>query len=432
MAATFDTYYINAATFNDATAIYTDATLTTDAPDGVYQFNGIHRELTSGVLGSIFSCGTCCAGCSSTYMYPIPAAKNQYHQVCSNVGESTDTAIIVKFKFTGVPVGYPLGFSAEFDNASYQGVVSNRFGWLPNKYVGDITPIGGLVSNFEGSYELDGYAWQPLTSDFVQTGVIDPITGLPAPITEVVTASDMSLTVNNPDECYLLIPKNTLSQTANVDVYHPIPPNSFPNAGGCDITIPCPTALTSYSTTNLEVSSALACSSAGSGGYPNKHFLMRVNSTSGAARVFDRVFADSSGATAITAAGYYGVLNEYSGTTAGAWINVDANGLIQAAGTCGGGGNPSLTEMIGSEMRLTLTEACNYQNQSGTNLPDQQYWHNGSGDAPTGGDIAYSDVLGTTVLPDGYYQLLREYKVIQVDSTVNGIAGEITSITTPC
>jgi hypothetical protein len=41
-------------------------------------------------------------------------------------------------------------------------------------------------------------------------------------------------------------------------------------------------------------------------------------------------------------------------------------------------------------------------------------------------------VLGQNTLANGYYQLLREYKVIQVDSTVNGIAGEITSITTPC
>lgn len=410
MAATFDTYYINAATFNDATIIYTDATLTTEAPDGVYQFNGIHREFTSGVLGSIFFCDTCCAGCSSTYMYPIPAAKDRYHQVCSNVGESTDTAIIVKFKFTGVPIGYPLGFSAEFDNASYQGVVSNRFGWLPNKYVGDSTTLVSL----EGTYTLNGFAWQPLTSAFVST----------SSVTEVVTAGDLSLTANNPDECYLLVPKTASAQTFNADVYHPIPPATFPSAGGCDITIPCPATLPVFSGTVSAVNATAACALATASGLTNSYYLMRVNSVSGPPRVFDRVFADSSGATAITAAGYYGILNEYAGTTETySWIRIDSNGIVQAAGSCGA---TMLTEIIGSEMRPTLTQACDYQNQSGVNLPDQQYWHNGAGNAPTGGDTIYSDVLGTTTVPDGFYQLLRDYMLIET------VAGVVQAPTLTC
>ncbi len=396
----FGTYYINAATFNDATTI-TDAAGAT-APDGVYQFNGIYRSLTSGVLGSIFFCDTCCAGCSSTYVYPIPAAKNEYHQVCSNVGESTDTAIIVKFKFTGVPIGYPLGFSAEFDNASYQGVVSNRFGWLPNKYVGDSTTI----VNLEGTYELDGYAWQPLSSSFVNT----------SSVTEVVTAGDLSLTANNPDECYLLIPKTTSAQTLNADVYHPIPPATFPSAGGCDVTIPCPDTLLRFSGTSMAASASAACSLASSSGLTNAYFLMRVNSTSGSPRVFDRVYLDAAGETPLTTSGYYGILNQYSGTTETySWIHVDSDGIVQASGSCG---STMLTEIIGSEMRPSLTQACGYQNQSGVNLPDQQYWHDGSGDAPTGGDTIYEDVLGTTTVPDGWYQLLREYRLIQ---TVSGV-----------
>jgi len=406
----FGTYYINAATFNDATTI-TDAAGAT-AADGVYQFNGIHRTLTGGVLGSIFFCDTCCAGCSSTYMYPIPSGKNEYHQVCSSVGESSDTAIVVKFKFTGTPKGYPLGLSAEFDNASYQGVVSNRFGWLPNKYVGDSTTLVSL----EGTYSLNGFAWQPLTSAFVATGVIDQVTGLPTPIPEVVTAGDLSLTANNPDECYLLVPKTTSAQTLNADVYHPIPPATFPSAGGCDITIPCPAPLFRFSGTVSAVSDTAACALATASGLTNAYYLMRVNSVSGTPRLFDRVFTDSSGATAITAAGYYAIQNEYAGTTETySWIRIDSDGIVQAAGSCGA---TMLTEIIGSEMRPNLTLACSYQNQSGTNLPDQQYWHNGAGDAPTGGDIIYSDVLGTTTVPDGWYQLLRGYGLVE---TVSGV-----------
>ena len=422
----FGTYYIDATSFNDATAIYTDATLTTPASDGVYQFNGVHRTLTSGVLGSVFYCDTCCAGCSATYIYPIPFTKNNYHEVCSNIGEPLDVAVVVKFKFTSnTPqyLGYPLGLRALFDGQFYQGVVSNRFGYLPEMYAGHTTGSSLVVSAADleanSPYLLDGWAWQPLSNAFVETQDIPTF----------ITQSMVNSSNNNPDECYLLIPKRTLASTVDVQVFSPHR-SIDSGGGGCDITIPCPTSLPSYSTTDSETTSALACSSAASGGYPNKYFLMRVNSTSGSARLYDRVFQDSAGgdATGYTpiSAGYYGVLNQYAGTTAGAWINVDANGVVQAAGTCGGSGNPSLTEMICSQVRNTDIQACAYQNQSGTNLPDQQFWHNGSGDAPLVGDIAYSDVLGTTVLPDGYYQLLRAYKIIQVDST--SIAGEIVSI----
>ena len=399
----FGTYYINAASFNDATAIYTDATLTTPAPDGVYQFNGVHRTATGGVLGSLFYCETCCAGCSSTYIYPIPPAKDRYHEICSNIGEGTDVAIVVKFKFTSSTpqyLGYPIGLGADFNGQFYQGVVSNRFGYLPELYVGNTNAI--LPSDLSGIYTLDGYAWQPLTSTFVTT----------QPIQAVVIPSVFNLTGNNPDECYMLIPKNSSTPTVDVKVYSPHRQIDS-GGGGCDITIPCPYVFPSYSTTNPEVDPATACSSASSGGYPNKYFLMRINSTGGAARLYDRVFEDSYGNTPISA-GYYGVSNEYSGTTAGAWIRVDSNGVVQSAGTCGVGVYPKLTEMISSQVRPTANQACAYQNVLGTNLPDQQYWHDGANDAPALGNGVFSDILGQNSLADGWYQLMRQYMLIEV------------------
>jgi hypothetical protein len=414
----FGTYYINAVSFNDATAIYTDATLTTTAPDGVYQFNGVHRTMTGGVLGSVFYCDTCCAGCSSTYIYPIPPAKNRYHEVCSNIGQPLDVAVVIKFKFTSdTPqyLGYPLGLVAEFDNQFYYGVVSNRFGYLPQTYVGHTTGPNLVVSaadlEADSPYTLDGWAWQPLTSAFVETQDVPAI----------INASMVNSSANNPDECYLLVPKRTLTSTVNAHVFSPHR-SIDSGGGGCDITIPCPSALPSYSTTDPDVDPSAACSLGSSGGYPNKYFLMRVNSSSGAARLYDRIFEDSSGgdATGYTpiSAGYYGVLNEYTGTTAGAWINVDSDGIVQAAGTCGVGAYPKLTEMISSQVRLTDTQACAYQNILGTNLPDQQYWHNGANDAPALGNSVFSDVLGQNSLADGWYQLMRQYMLIEVSGGV--------------
>jgi hypothetical protein len=411
----FGTYYINAISFNNATTIYTDATMSSVAPDGVYQFNGVHRTLTSGVLGSVFYCNTCCAGCSSTYLYPIPPAKNRYHEICSNIGEPVDVAIVVKFKFTSVSpqyLGYPLGLRAEFDGQFYQGVVSNRFGYLPDFYVGNNNVFSPADMQTHSPYSLDGWAWQPLSSTFVQTQTISTW----------ITTSMVNVTLNNPDECYMLIPKTTLASTVTAQIFSPHDPLlSIGGAGGCDVTIDCPLALSSYGATDPEISSALACASASSGGYPNKYFIMRVNSAGGAARLYDRLFEDSAGGspTGYTPipAGYYGAPSGYPAAASG-WTRVDADGVVQAVGVCASGGNPSLTEMIASEMRPTLIQACTYQNQSGVALPDVPYWHDGTGDAPAVGDSIYSDVLGTVPVPDGYYQMLRQYAVF---STIAGV-----------
>ncbi len=416
MAVSFNTYYINAQDFSNATSIFTDADMTNIAPDGTYQFNGVYRTMSSGDLGSPFFCATCCAGCSATYTYPIPSAKNQKSTVCSSIGVTTNTAIVIKFKYTSSnsqDLGFPLGLQATYNSQEYQGVTSNRFGYLPELYIGSTNVV--LSSDLAGTYSLDGLSWLPMTSSFVDS----------ADETVTIAQSDMSSIIGNPDECYMLISKTATVDTVDVEVFSPRPTNVLPSSsgGGCDITIPCPVGLAKITTSTTQATKVLACGES----LDEIAYIMRVNSSSGLPRMFDRVFSDPAGLTPL-AEGYYTLSNTYSGAASTkAWMHVvGANGVVQAVGTCAEGLYPSLTEMISSEMRPSFIQACTYQNQSGTNLPDQQYWHNGTGDAPIVGDIAYSDVLGTTVLPDGYYQLLRSYKIIEVDST--STAGEIVSI----
>lgn len=54
--ATDSTYYINAATFAAATAVYTDSFLTTLAPDGWYTFGTTVRQQSGGTLGGSTTC----------------------------------------------------------------------------------------------------------------------------------------------------------------------------------------------------------------------------------------------------------------------------------------------------------------------------------------------------------------------------------------
>lgn len=51
------TYYIDTTIFSTATAVWTEPTLTTKAPDGYYSFGGDYREQLNGVLLNIISCG---------------------------------------------------------------------------------------------------------------------------------------------------------------------------------------------------------------------------------------------------------------------------------------------------------------------------------------------------------------------------------------
>lgn len=409
----FGTYYIDAPNFIDATTI-TDAAGVV-APDGIYQFNGVYREMVSGVLSSVITyCDSCCESCSAIFVYPINATKRDYHKMCSNVGESTGTAIIIKFKFNENRLGYMQGLQATYDGSVYSGVVSNRYGLLEKKYVGNVGFVSAsdIVNDPYNPYSLTVYNWQSTSNQFIQSGQ-NPITETIA-LTDINQVTTTSANIyNNPDECYLLVPKTSLVTTVDAEVYSPH--RQIDSSGGaCSVTVPCPSPLSRFSGTAMAASASAACILASSSGLTNAYFLMRVNSTSGSPRLFDRVYLDAAGENALTTAGYYAIQNAYSGTTETySWIHVDSDGIVQAAGSCG---SPMLTEMISSQVRGSFWQACEYQNINGVNLPDQQYWHGGSGDAPQLGDNVYSDVLGTTYLPDGWYQLMREYIRIEVSS----------------
>ena len=56
MAAITGTYYYSSASFSTATALYTDAALSTFAPDGWYSDQTIYRQQAAGVLYAETTC----------------------------------------------------------------------------------------------------------------------------------------------------------------------------------------------------------------------------------------------------------------------------------------------------------------------------------------------------------------------------------------
>ena len=57
------TFYINAADFETATAVYLDSLLTYIAPDGYYSFGTVVRQQSGGILLAADTCGSCIPSC---------------------------------------------------------------------------------------------------------------------------------------------------------------------------------------------------------------------------------------------------------------------------------------------------------------------------------------------------------------------------------
>ena len=404
MAVSFGTYYINAETFSQASTVFSDSGMTIVATDGVYQFGGVYRNMTNGILGPPTTCMSCCAPCGASTTYTVSAEKNRINKVCSHIGAVTNAAIIVKFTFSGAPLGYPLGFESIFNGTSYTGVISNRFGWLPNKYVGNNVAIlpSDLVN--DSPYNLEIVNWVPLVGVFQNTNMSE---------TETIELSDINVnTQNNPDICYMVIPKNVTIDTIEARVYSPKPTGT--SGGGAEIAIKCPTTLRSFTTSTVQADITDACG-AGSGvlGYH-----VQVNGVSGAPRLYDRVFVDSAGVATMNA-GYYWIPNTLASPSSSGWMRVDSDGIVQATGVCASGIYTALTQVTSAPRRVDIPTACSYA------MPDETYWHDGSNDAPVALDVMYEDELGTTPLANGFYQLLREYALVEITGGL-GVVNTVT------
>lgn len=94
--ATSGTYYIDTADFSTATAVWTNTSLTTKAPDGYYSFGGNYRQQLSGLLLPIASCSAPPVGCTSYTVSTNSATGQSYtYTVCDgtpsggNIGGSS-------------------------------------------------------------------------------------------------------------------------------------------------------------------------------------------------------------------------------------------------------------------------------------------------------------------------------------------------------
>jgi hypothetical protein len=308
--ATTGTYYLNAATLADATAVFSDAAMTTCAPDGYYSDGTIVRELLGCVLQPVNPCPLCVTECSGTTITFLATPGTGVFDLDIDTGSALG-AIIIEFN----PVQVPMGFMAFF-GTTYNGLSSSLHGWLQSgdpftpTYLGETASDCGMVAG--SPHSLDEYEY--ISGSFQATSNILSVT---------VTAPELQLTAVSPTKCIMVIPKATNFNT----IVHNTITSVCGSPGNFEVTVNCPAPLISWASGKVEATGDDACLSPAT----KTSYVAHVNGAAGVLGMYDLVFADQNGVTPLSA-GFYN-----TGAMSGSWnwVEVDANGVVIGFGVCG-------------------------------------------------------------------------------------------------
>jgi hypothetical protein len=142
--ATSGTYYLDGPSLASATAVYTDAALTTKAPDGFYSNETIVREQSSGLLLPQNDCPSCGIACGS--LVNPPTGGQGLYQLQFEAGSTPSDvgAIVIYFN----PQSVPDGIRVLYDSVYYNALASPTDGYRKSTSgVADAFTILGSPSN---------------------------------------------------------------------------------------------------------------------------------------------------------------------------------------------------------------------------------------------------------------------------------------------
>lgn len=263
-------FYLNASSLVDATAIFLNADMTMLAPDGIYMSGNIARELSNGVLLPQQTCPSCAYPCSD---YPIDGGASQgVYKTSINLGASTG-AVIVRVN----PNSIPIGFSALYDTAIYNQFSSETYGYLAATsgatYLGKTADDCGIVAGSPYVLDISNYNGTDFTLS-TNTEVFS------------VVAAQIETTVNQPNNCYMVIPKLNASPTTLVlSTYVPCGTGTF------TVEVSCPALLTEFQA----VVSGATYDCLAVPGFATAHYVAHVNGSAGVLGLYDLVFLDAYG-----------------------------------------------------------------------------------------------------------------------------------------
>lgn len=302
------TYYLNAPSLSAATAVFTDANLTTCAPNGYYRQGNIVRELVGCVLLPPQMCSACVDNCNTGTIESADA--ESVFNVSLNVGSGPADvgAIVITFN----PLTVPDGIQAEFDGVIYNTLSSPTYGLLsadPNIpiYIGDTSSDCGLVVG--SPYTLDVYSWY--NSGFNPTLTTENVS---------ILGTQLDLTATSPGDCIMVVPKPLATPSIiNIKIISPCPLTDFA------MSVNCPEILPSFESTEMWATFASACVAL----INQSYFYVHVNGSGGELGLHDWVFSDYYGQYVLPN-GYYGSNALPPGNS---WFRVQ-DGIIVELGGC--------------------------------------------------------------------------------------------------
>jgi len=302
------TYYIDAPTFEEATAVYTTTALTTKATDGWYSYQGFFRYQNTGVLLNYLLCSACNLACGTTLSM---STSRGYYTINADLGATTGAVVIdIDFKTQ------PDGVKVVFNGITYNAVYSPNFGYLNSP---GVEPLYAGITAFDCSisgttYEiLDEYRFNG--NGFNPTGQVKSVTVDPASV--FLQASGLGT-------CKMIIPKIAASPSiAEITIISPC------DSAEIDIDVFCPVALTAFTTTR-NAPEATSVSGLCTSVSPTSFYNVPVGGTAGNPGVGDIIYKDAS-AVILAESGFYAVVGYPSGSGV---IFVDTNGIVTSITAC--------------------------------------------------------------------------------------------------
>lgn len=406
------TYYLDTSSFATATAIYTDAALTTAATNGWYKTSSnTFREQTGApnnpVLSSTFTCE--CTTYSSAAV------------------ESTSTAACVatvnQTYFHNGSSSLPVVSDVCYSDAG-QTVLGNGFYKLSNTNYIEITGGAGVVASvgaFATGTSFNSTTTQTNSTNACgatvnQTYYHNGSTGLPITTNACYTDACQSTALGN--GYYRLAPAN---QNYTITVSNPGSGNKYYIDGVLQTTLVLTKGYTyTFNQSNSSNSShpfRLSTTSDGTHGGGSQYTTGWTDNggTAGSNLISTFVVPSNAPSTLYYYCQYHsGMGGQISIASGSSYMQITGgSGVIASITAC-----PSALTAYSSSTGTVFNGVCPFD---GSNPPaNQTYYHDGSGTLPTAGDICYSDSGGTTTLGSFYYYLTgtgsnnRQY--IQVDN----------------
>lgn len=323
-------FYIDSSDFSTATAIYTNPALTSPAVDGYYQYCGIIRQISAGVLQPPVPCDDIAVGCVlncnqqpagyaavTTNLSGNNNGMYEFEVELSNTTGAVRVEMIVSlaqsstaFIFQLGEDSYPNPIYGNRGSRSATNLLGATGATLPiaHRYTygaaGDsCNAVSTIITNLKlFQYYNSAWNWTNISnSEYITDGiniVADPGTMV---LYIPKTSNDINLL------------RGRIVEACNVGGYN------------SSARIYCPALLPGFSSTTVDTTSALACAKARTITIYQGH----VNGTPAASfGLYDWVFADEY-STTLVADGYYAL--DYG--TPKAWIRVQ-NGIVTQIGGC--------------------------------------------------------------------------------------------------